>query len=105
MAAAAQWNRATQCRPQCYWRQYTEWEHRLLGLWSLVQAGEAFTDANKDRRVRLWVDMGAYTELRQAGHPAFGSPFFEPWEILGVCKEIAAYLNRDPFAQQQLARG
>ena len=72
----------------------------MLGLWSLVSAGEAFTDEDKAKRIRFWVDMGAYAEMRATGHPAFASPFFEEWEILGVMKDVAATMNADRAAQQ-----
>lgn len=97
------WNRETQCRPRCYWQQFDEWEHRLLGLWSLVQAGEV-TDA-KAKRCRFWVDPDLFRECREGHHPAFDQPFLEAWEVLAAVKTIAAELNDNHAAQAQIVDG
>lgn len=76
-----------------------------MGLWSLVSAGEIYTDEQKDKRIRFWVDPDLFRECREGGHPAFGSPFLEPWEVLAAVKEVAAALNEDRAAQQQIVQG
>jgi len=74
----------------------------MLGLWTLVSAGEQWTDEAKHKRIRFWVDTGLLGEARTGGHPAYLSPFVEPWEVLALLKEIAAALNANHAAQRQM---
>lgn len=89
----------------CLWAQFDAWERQVYALWQLCSAGEGWIHPDtKDHRVRFHVDPVLYAELRASGHPAFGSPAVEPWEVLECLKDIAGLLSEDPNTQQRVTR-